>query len=264
MGHLLAGKATDDLCVGNSTHDGGLLFEQCPVSAALTRTFYEALAAHPELLEPGPLLEGVEVEGLDKATTLAYDALAAGGRARTLVIANHTGWEAPLRDIGYYWDGSKPAIRPAHRVIVTMPVPPQRRVEGCWLLRPEGWTPLPWKLARSWSWRQWSCAGNALVARASRPRWRVRCVPETFAPPPRRLTRVIPSADIMSLRLATVHENGLVGDKLFVLNSAFGYFQRSEESRSALSGSGARAGLEVMRKKKSEQDSCSARNDTLA
>jgi hypothetical protein len=147
MGHLLAGKATDDLCVGNSTHDGGVFFEQCPVSAALTRTFYGALASHPELLEPGSLLEGVKVEGLDKATTLAYDALSAGGRARTLVIANHTGWEAPLRNVGYYWDGSKPTIQPAQGVIVTIPVPPQRRIEGCWLVRPEGWTPVPWKLA---------------------------------------------------------------------------------------------------------------------
>lgn len=145
LSHLLAGKATDDLCVGNSSHDGAVFFEQCPVSNAFTRTLYGALAAHPEFFEPGPLLEGVKTSGLEAATVLAYDDLAAGGRARTVIIANHTGWEAPLRNVGYYWDGPKPAIRSARGVTVAVPVPPQRKVESCWLVRPEGWRQTPWK-----------------------------------------------------------------------------------------------------------------------
>lgn len=57
---------------------------------------------------------------MEKAAVLAYDGLAAGGQARTLVIANFSGWNAPLRNIGYYWDGD-PTIRP------------------------EGWYPVAWR-----------------------------------------------------------------------------------------------------------------------
>jgi hypothetical protein len=144
LGHLLAGKATDDLCVGNSSHDGAVFFEQCPVSNTFTRTLYGGLAAHPELFEPGPLLQGVKTSGLEVATVLAYDGLAAGGCARTLIIANHNGWESPIRNVGYYWDGPKPTIRSARGVTVTVPVPPQGKVESCWLVCPEGWRQTSW------------------------------------------------------------------------------------------------------------------------
>jgi hypothetical protein len=143
VGYLLAGKATDDLCVGNSSHDAGVFFEQCPVTAAVTRALYGGMAVHPELLEPGPALEGAKAEGMEKAAVLAYDALAVGGRSRTLVIANSAGWDAPLRNVGYYWDG-KPTIRPVASVAVTLPVPTGRQILGCWVVRPEGWSPIAW------------------------------------------------------------------------------------------------------------------------
>ncbi len=144
VGYLLAGKATDDLCVGNSSHDAGVFLEQCPVTAAVTRALYGAMAVHPELLEPGPALEGAKAEGMKKAAVRAYDGLAAGGEARTLVIANSAGWDAPLRNVGYYWDG-KPTIRPASNVTVTLPVPPGRSILGCWAVRPEGWQSVTWR-----------------------------------------------------------------------------------------------------------------------
>jgi hypothetical protein len=145
LGYLLAGKATDDLCVGNSTHDGGVFFEQCPVSAAITRTLYEGMAMNPELLEPGPVLEGIKAEGLEAAAVVGYDGLAAGGQARTVIIANRSGWDAPLRNVGYYWDGPKPAITPAPRVVVSIPVPPRQHILGCWVVRPEGWRQTSWQ-----------------------------------------------------------------------------------------------------------------------
>ena len=145
LSYLLAGKATDDLCVGNSTHDGGVFFEQCPVSAAITRTLYEGMAMNPELLEPGPVLEGIKAEGLEAAAVVGYDGLAAGGQARTVIIANRSGWDAPLRNVGYYWDGPKPAITPAPRVVVSIPVPPRQHILGCWVVRPEGWRQTSWQ-----------------------------------------------------------------------------------------------------------------------
>lgn len=147
LGHLLAGKATDDLCVGHSSHDGAVFFEQCPVSSAYTHSLYGGLAAFPELLEPGPALTGVKASGLEAATVLAYDGLAAGGRTRTVIIANHDGWDAPIFNVGYYWDGPKPAIRLAQGVVVTVPVPPEQKVESCWLIRPEGWSRASYRLS---------------------------------------------------------------------------------------------------------------------
>jgi hypothetical protein len=149
LSYLLAGKATDTLCVGNSTHDGAVFFEQCPVSAALTRTLYEGMALHPELLEAGPLLQGVEVHGLEAGAVQAYDGLAVGGRARTVIIANRAGWDAPLRNVGSYWDGPTPAVRPATKVVVTLPWPRPRPILGCWLIRPEGWNQVPWQSGSS-------------------------------------------------------------------------------------------------------------------
>jgi len=146
VGYLLAGKATDDLCVGNSSHDAGVFFEQCPVTAAVTRALYAGMAIHPELLEPGPTLEGAKAEGMDKAAARAYDALAVGGHSRTLVIANSAGWDAPLRNVGYYWDG-QPTIRPAASVVVRLPAPTDQRILGCWVVRPEGWHPIPWQVS---------------------------------------------------------------------------------------------------------------------
>ncbi|HWB54779.1 MAG TPA: glycoside hydrolase family 66 protein, partial [Tepidisphaeraceae bacterium] len=147
LGHSLAGKCNEDLCCGQSGHDGALFFETCPVSAALTRSVYSGLAECPEFIEPGPILAGVKVSGLKDVSVMAYDGLNANGNSITVMIANRDGWNKPLRNTGYYWDDDTPKIRSSSSIRLLIPVPSQRKIIGCWLLRPEDCQPISWSLA---------------------------------------------------------------------------------------------------------------------